>query len=174
MDTDTPVNPPRRRPWRAPVALVAAALVVLLAPARARADAVPAPPSSCPTGGTPSTSHCGQTCRAVYCTADADCPQGRSCRELPLCIKTITCHSNWAIDGGVSYADTVTATCANGRDCAADAPCKMVRVCSGSEPVIAGCAVSPRAAPLSVGAWILGLLTLVTALDRARRARARR
>lgn len=164
--TDKPQHLSRRSPG-ARFALLA----LLLAPAIVRADAVPQPPSSCPGGAMPTSGHCGQQCLPKYCTADADCSGGKTCRQLPLCIKTLTCRSNWAIDGGVFTSDTVVATCGNGHDCATDAPCKMVRVCAGPEVIITGCTVSDRAGPASVFAIILLGLVAVTLVDRIWRKR---
>ncbi len=66
------------------------ALVTCLLSANASADRVPSPPPDCLEGSTPATGHGGPYCRPNSCKTDTDCKDTTVCRQLPLCVGTVT------------------------------------------------------------------------------------
>lgn len=55
--------------------------------APAFADVVMPPPSQCPEGSKPTTSHAGPTCEPTTCKKDKDCKSGQRCVSWPLCVE---------------------------------------------------------------------------------------
>src|SRR5262245_60743770 len=107
-------------------------LAAWLAPvAEARADAVPAPPSSCPKGTEGSTCHGGPYCRPLACTTDADCKGGSTCGDVSLCVGVISCAGLLPPDAdpsqfNVSRADEL---CPTDTKCPSDTTCQSIKVC---------------------------------------------
>ncbi|MBZ0117178.1 MAG: hypothetical protein K8H88_09300, partial [Sandaracinaceae bacterium] len=65
------------------------AILLLLAPAIARADAVLAPPEDCPDGATGTTGHLGTYCEPAPCRSDNDCETGTHCAPASLCTREV-------------------------------------------------------------------------------------
>lgn len=85
-------------------ALLVVAAAALSFPAPARADVVRPPPADCPPGSLGKTSHSGQFCAPLPCTADSDCATHSQpgepalvCRTSRLCIGSKELHS-WRTD----------------------------------------------------------------------------
>ena len=75
--------------WLVPVVLM---LSVMLGVVRAQADVVGPPPTNCPPGSTPSSSHSGPLCAPTgACMTNADCTMGATCMEAFQCIETRSC-----------------------------------------------------------------------------------
>lgn len=93
-------------------------LLAVMTVARAGADAVPPPPSRCPAGKIPVTSHAGPACVApapkncppgwegriggncvvASCKSDADCGAGRQCRGAQVCQHEYLQEWGWGAD----------------------------------------------------------------------------
>ena len=103
---------------RAHVALLALA-ALLSSPSGAAADAILAPPADCPPGAFGTTSHAGTFCEARTCAADAECEDGRVCREQPLCVREVRVeYATYGSRGNVVTHRVATGVCGEGDACA--------------------------------------------------------
>jgi hypothetical protein len=139
----------------------------------ARADVVGNPPSSCPAGSIPRTSHAGPTCEPVEaCATGGVCPDGRSCVPIRQCIEQRACGGLREPDSGPCFIQHVTGLCGSDGSCASGT-CTMRDVCPGAAGVSSGgcgCHVATRSAG---GLTLLALASLLGWLG-ARRSNAHR
>ena len=112
---------------------------LLLIGSYAHADVVPAPPSSCPAGSEPATSHGGPYCRPVPCV-DGKCSDG-SCRTEQLCIADKLSYSR----GGERTLQDAVGPCVNGA--CKRGTCRTMSVCVSREGLLSRCSceLGPRA-----------------------------
>ncbi len=113
----------------------------------AAADAIPPPPENCPAGSTPVSSHSGSGCKLnpptncpsgwrgmlggvcglSECEQDAQCTNGRVCREASLCMEKHDVHHH-------RMAETFTEwraynVCTSASACESPRSCRSQRVC---------------------------------------------
>jgi hypothetical protein len=100
----------------------------------AHADVVSPPPTDCPAGSEGNTCHGGPYCRPLICATDADCSDGKVCKDTSLCVSTINCAGLLPPDADPSQFDTdkVDVACPNGNECTGGATCKSLKVCVAS------------------------------------------
>ncbi|HEY8428881.1 MAG TPA: hypothetical protein VIL20_10920 [Sandaracinaceae bacterium] len=153
------------------------ALLVVLASSTARADAVgPPTPITCPVGAREGTSHCGTQCHPAVCDSDADCREGETCVERPLCAEDVTC-GGWGATATIVHGACASGSCAEGT-------CRSIRTCgprtasgdagSGRREHATwgcGCRGARTAASLDWGLPIAMVLSCLLARRRARRAK---
>lgn len=94
--------------------------MTLFAAAPAFADVVPDPPMNCVDGSIGTTGHCGPYCVPTVCTTDADCDEGKVCKDTDLCTEKVDCG------GGYTFTE-VTAECAEA--CPSGSACTIQKVC---------------------------------------------
>ncbi|MBI5516474.1 MAG: hypothetical protein HY909_22005, partial [Deltaproteobacteria bacterium] len=115
-----------RRPWLAPGTL----LLGITWTATAYGDAVPPPPMDCPAGTTASTCHGGPHCRVRTCASDAECTGGTVCRELRLCVRSLTCGGLRPPDSAPPPAFPVASSACEGAGACALGTCQATRACA--------------------------------------------
>ncbi len=133
---------------RITIPLLAAAATLLIA-GSAAADVVPPPPKDCIDGATGKTGHVGPYCAPLSCAADADCKDGRVCREVPTCMTELVSHNRRRPDAPPSKYAAVVGPCdkTDGSACQRppDSPkprwggansgtCKAVKLCVRAPP----------------------------------------
>lgn len=133
---------------RNPISLLAAAALLLVA-GSAAADVVPPPPEDCIDGAVGNTGHVGPYCSPLSCSTDADCKDGRVCRELPACMSELTSYNRRMPESPPSKYTVVVGPCdkADGSACTRppDSPkpmwggadkgtCKAVKLCVKPPP----------------------------------------
>ncbi|MDC3954948.1 hypothetical protein [Polyangium jinanense] len=132
----------------------------------ARADVVGPPPDECPEGTEGGSCHGGPYCRPIECTSDAECGNGETCKDQPLCVSTISCVGLLPPDASPMDFETpkIEALCPNGNECMQGATCKTQKVCvsaaSSSDGNDSGCGcrlASSGSFEASLGALALGL-----------------
>jgi len=165
-------------------ATVVGVLALTLQAGRARADAVPPPPTDCVAGSQGESCHGGAYCTPpTACTTSADCTGGEVCQPTALCIGQMTCYGSFVgPEGGPSNdpVQTVEGLCTAGA-CSADggAACTTMSVCvspdgtsssSGGDVVVQnGC--SCEAVGVSGGSIGLAVLAFAVGLGLSRRRR---
>ena len=158
------------RKW--PRVVLPVSLWLVLLPAVAAADVVPAPPSDCPDGSTARTSHAGGYCAPSTCSSDSDCEEGESCAEHPLCVEQRTGYSR----GGEFQVNHAVASCAGGASCPSGSSCETAKRCvSPGASGGGGCSTQGPGA-VTTAAVVLSAVAIVAAvalLRKRRRARAR-
>ena len=97
---------------------IALSLLASLLSSQAHADVVGPPPSSCPVGSTPSSSHSGPLCRPEpVCLADVMCGGGEACEEVRLCVVQVPCGGRIEPDAGPCFQDDVVGYCDGAGNC---------------------------------------------------------
>lgn len=175
-----------------PAWLLAACAAMALWSGVAAADAVPEPPTDCPDGTTPNTCHGGPYCAPTSCTQDADCADGKVCRERSLCLGSISCGGGWDPDATPDSSPQILGECGPDASCDPSAPCTPMKVCvspggassSGSgdgsgddeDLTVTGCSCRAAGAGngLAVGAVAAGVLVAGAAVFVSRRSRDQR
>lgn len=105
--------------------LLLLALASLLGAADALADVVGPPPSTCPRGGEPESSHAGPYCAIKRCSSSTSCQDPETCRSEALCIVEIQGGSM----GGPFTVKSVVGSCdAQGR--CSKGSCETHQVCA--------------------------------------------
>jgi MYXO-CTERM domain-containing protein len=102
-----------------------------------RTDAVGPPPEKCPPGAEGESDHVGEYCRASVCAADSDCPDGRMCREYPLCVGDYTYESS----RGNTRRSVAHGECGAGQQCERG-KCVAARRCVPRTFFWLGCSVA--------------------------------
>lgn len=146
-------------------------LCLFLVSDAALADVIRPPPDKCPAGGEPNSCFGGPYCRALICTANADCREGLTCQPLALCAKTINCAGRVAPgeDRSKYDYDDIKGFCGANDECATGATCKRLMVCAkpgADKPPSGGCTLSGAAPPAA--SVIVGLAVLVWVRRRQR------
>lgn len=103
---------------------------IAMATSRVRADAVEAPPTSCPRGSEPMSSHGGPHCAPTVCVSTSACSPAetqRACTSAGLCVETRT---GYAMGGPFDF-DAATSECATQVDCAPGSTCIVADRCVG-------------------------------------------
>jgi MYXO-CTERM domain-containing protein len=122
----------RQTSFRALCAIAFSCAVSLL-PVAARADAIGPPPTDCPPGSTPESSHAGSYCAPAVC--DPSCPAGESCAPVRLCVVRDTYRSRGGNDHmfvAVAGACDTSGSCAKGT-------CETLQVCAKDAKPKRGC-----------------------------------
>ena len=162
------------------IAVFGLSALVFVTPARA--DVVGPPPDDCPEGTEGATCHGGPYCSPVECTSDAECGNGETCKDKPLCVSTISCAGLLPPDANpMDYERTkIESPCPTGNECTQGATCKTQKVCvpaasssgsASSSDSGCGCRLAPSAPhETSLGALALGALGAATFARRRQRA----
>jgi hypothetical protein len=158
--------------------LVALALTTWLLPVAARADAIGPPPSRCPPGAIPESSHVGEYCYPGTCASNADCERGQICVQQPLCIEPMTGYSR----GGPMTVDHVVTTCGPDGGCPPGAACQSELRCVSRASAVGGDGAAVPTAGVAIAIAVVLLLALVVlgvgglvfALTRKKRRQERR
>jgi len=129
----------RSRGQIAAAVVALSALTELSATMPARADVVEPPPPDCPPGSVARTDHGGPWCEATTCESDGECapqtggPTGLVCREVPLCVQSVSHERRGMRDPGdtapPAQVSVGVALCGADGSCAADAHCVTVKRC---------------------------------------------
>lgn len=104
-------------------------LGVFSAAPSARADVVSMPPTDCPAGTLPATSHAGPHCSFAPPCSAADCGAGTTCTEVGFCVRDVPCGGLRAPDDRPCTEQHVGAACgalghcADGETCVRHAAC---------------------------------------------------